>query len=153
MAEFMDTKKRRWPVALTVGDIRRIRTATGVDLLSLFDEKSTALMELQTDLQLLLDVLFEATRKAREAKGVDDEEFADSLDADCAESAVNALLEALVDFFPSARRAALRAALAASNRAIETACKTATKQIEALDVEAIISAAKSGSESMNAPGS
>jgi hypothetical protein len=144
MAEFTDTKNRRWQITLTVGDVRRVKAATGVDLLALFDEQDSPLLRLQDDLQLLLDVLFEATRPAREAKGVSDDDFADSLDADAAESAVNCLMLALVDFFPSARRDALRAAMKAADRAMTAAGKAAVTQIEALDVDAIVADAVSG---------
>lgn len=107
MARFTDTRKRTWQVDLSIADVRRIRDATDVDLLAVFEDGSI-LERLATDPITLVDVLFVACSVQAEKEGISDEDFGRGLAGDAIDDATRALLEAIVDFFPNARRAILR---------------------------------------------
>lgn len=128
---FTDARGRSWPLTMNVNTVRRVKAACGVDLLDLVtltgsEVKTDTLDRLADDPCLLVDVLFEIVRPAANDCNVTPEAFADALDGDAIEAATVALLEAVIDFFPSAKRRALKAMLAASRR-------FADKQAEALD--------------------
>jgi hypothetical protein len=128
---FTDARGRSWPLTINVNTVRRVKAACGVDLLSLVNLSAEGvtcdlLDRLAGDPCLLVDVLFELVRPSADDLHVSPEAFAEALDGDALEGATVALLEAVIDFFPAAKRKALKAMLDASRR-------FAQKQNEALD--------------------
>ena len=104
MHSFTDTKGRAWNLAVTYASVRRVRELVGVDLLKL-DEK---LFEQLADPIKLVDVLFALCRPQAEALKVTDEDFGESLCGDPIETASDALMGAVGDFFPSRRKSLLQ---------------------------------------------
>jgi hypothetical protein len=104
MPTFQDGEGREWSIALSVGMVAKLRTDAKFDIgKSITDPKLVqALFEEPETVGKALWVLIE--RQARERK-VEPEDFAFSLTADALEGAINALIEAMVDFFlPSRQR-------------------------------------------------
>jgi len=116
MSHFTDTANRRWNLSINVGTVKRVRELTDVDLLAILD-RPQMLSELAGDAVRFFDVLFVMIKPQADQLQVTDEMFGESLDGAVIESATNAFLEALVDFFPGARKATLQKVL---SRAKET---------------------------------
>ena len=111
MRQFKDSADRTWELSVTVGTIRRVRDLVHVDLMELIggDEGGNPelLTRLAADPVLLVDVLYAICKPQCDQAGVSDVEFGESLLGDAIDHATTALLEAIVDFFPSGRRPAL----------------------------------------------
>ena len=109
MARFTDNQGRQWLVEFTIGDIRRIARRTGIDLMGLLDKPAAdsagprLLDRLQTDLSLVIDLVFAAVEPQAVERNLSDEDFGRSLDGAAAGAAETALWEALADFFQPLR--------------------------------------------------
>ncbi len=110
MPHFTDTAGHRWNLALSVGTVKRVRELSGVDLLTILD-KPQALVDLASDPVRFVDVLFIVIKPQADQIGICDEAFGESLDGETVEAATDAFLEALVDFFPGARKTTLKRVL------------------------------------------
>lgn len=107
MATFKDNAGREWEVALDAPTIRKIREAhDGLDLAGV---DGAAYEKLADDPILLVDVLWTICRKQAQQAEVDDEAFGRALVGDAIDGAVQALLRAISDFFPHAKRAVILA--------------------------------------------
>jgi hypothetical protein len=94
-------------VQITVGTIADVRAALEVDLVDL---KGNIFQRLQSDPMLLCDVLYIVCKEQADTAGVSDVDFGRAMGGDAIDDATDALLEALINFFPRERREALRAA-------------------------------------------
>ncbi|MFV0445673.1 MAG: hypothetical protein ACK5Q5_18990 [Planctomycetaceae bacterium] len=103
MPQFTDADGREWRLAITINDIRRVRAEVGVDLAN----AGPRLFEQLSDPVQLVDTLHCLLRGACENRNLDAVGFANSMRGDTLEQATEALLEAIIDFFPSRQRAAL----------------------------------------------
>jgi len=128
MKSFTDNLGRTWTLVVNVAAIKRVRALCGVDLNAIVeidkDQNPTAelLERLSTDPVLLVDVLFAVCKPECDQKGVTDEDFGAAMAGDAIEQATGALLDEIVDFFPTAKRMALQKILAATRR-FETLAK------------------------------
>lgn len=121
MKTYKDCTGKEWGVSVTVGTIKRVKDLIGVNLL---DAVSTDLIDkMRSDPVLLCDILYAVCKPQADADGVSDEAFGESLAGDAITSATEALLDEIVDFFPSSQRTTLRKAL--------TKIEAAEKQIQA----------------------
>jgi hypothetical protein len=100
MPKFTDADGREWSLALTIGDIRRVRQEVNVDLA----EVGQSLFESLSDPVKLVDVLHALLVEECKARGIDAVAFARGMRGDTLDDASRQLLEAIVDFFPSRRR-------------------------------------------------
>ena len=122
MHGFKDLAGRYWSVRVDVGAVKRVRSALGVDLMQVAQGKNSeggrepgVLERLASDPVLLVDVIYVLCRDQAEAHGVSDEEFGAAMAGDALDHAVQAMLGAIVDFFPHPReRAALKRLLEAA---------------------------------------
>lgn len=101
MAEFVDAASRRWNVNITVATIKRVKELTGVNLGTVLMDEMKGLREITGDIMKAIDVVFAICKPQADALGVTDEQFGEALVGRNIEDCMNALLEALVDFFPS----------------------------------------------------
>lgn len=122
MKTFRDNKRRVWTLEVNVAAIKRVRGLCKVDLNSIVEVDSenrpTArlLEQLSSDPVLLVDVLYAICKPDADKQGVTDEEFGEAMAGDAIEQATEALLDEIVDFFPSARRQVMRKILNATRR-------------------------------------
>lgn len=110
MNSFTDNRGRKWEVAVTVAVVKRVKATLNVDLLSVVEGKDL-LLRLQSDPLLLCDVLFVVVKQQADAAGISDEDFGAALAGDAIADAAAALLDALVNFFPSPKRTILESQL------------------------------------------
>lgn len=152
MKTFTDTTGRTWTVAINVDAIRRVRALLEINLLDAVDGR--LLERLVTDPILLCDILFALVKPEAEAQNVSDEDFGRALGGDVLDQATTALLEELVDFFPSGRRMVLRKALEKLKKLETLALEATTKRLESDELEQKLAAAfASSGSSGNSPGS
>jgi hypothetical protein len=139
MHKFTDTQGRDWNVCVNVGTIRRAKAATGIDLLTLMDipeepkegeeRKPTLLESLADDYEKLVALLASLCAVQMKERNIDEDAFVEAFNGDTLESATNALVEEVIDFFPQPRRDYLRAIKAATDKA---AAKTAESMEKAV---------------------
>jgi len=133
MHTFTDPAQRTWTVAINVAAVRRVRDALKLDLLSVIDGE--LLEKLAGDPCLLCDVLYVLCKPQAEERGIGDEQFGELLAGDVIDAATQALIEELIDFFPSRTRRPLgemRAKLMALQAALT---RKSLAKLDALDVE------------------
>ena len=106
MKTFKDENGRDWEIVVNVDAARRVRDILGVNIAS--TETGGVLESIAEDPILLCDLLYVLCKPQADAAGVSDEQFGQALAGDAIDRATTAFLEALVDFFPSRRRAVLR---------------------------------------------
>ncbi|GIX04627.1 MAG: hypothetical protein KatS3mg114_0496 [Planctomycetaceae bacterium] len=151
MHTFNDTQGRTWTVTINVDAIRRVRALLNINLLETVEGK--LLERLITDPVLLCDILFALIQPEAEAKQVSDEDFGRALGGDVLDHATTALLEELVDFFPSGRRAVFRKALEKLKQLEGIALETATRRLESSELEQQMAAALASIPAAATPGS
>jgi hypothetical protein len=104
MRSFKDRDGVEWQVSVTLGLARRIKLELGVDLLSNSNE-SNGFLKLSQDVELLAISLYTACEKQAKDRNVADvDAFLSRLEGDSIQSATDAFLWAVIDFFPEARK-------------------------------------------------
>ena len=104
---FKDTEGREWLLRVDVDAVRRLR-ANGIDFQKLVKNN---LADLKEDFELLGNFLFVLCQEQAEKRKLTDSEFGRALAGDVILHATDALVEAIIDFFPNseARQAIRRA--------------------------------------------
>ena len=103
MRKFKDEAGREWIVRVDVGTIRRARDRHSIDLDGILSE-SEPLRRLADDIVLRVDILWCCVEEQAKQRGVTAGQFAEGLYGEAIESATEALMEAIIDFFPKSRR-------------------------------------------------
>lgn len=103
--KFTDNAGDEWLVFIDTRTVRAARKELGYDLMATFTERK--LLELAGDPPLVVDLVYLACREQCDQRGVSDREFGKRLVGDSVEHASDALLRALADFFPTAKRRVL----------------------------------------------
>jgi hypothetical protein len=106
MKQFKDTQGRDWQVEINIGQIKAVRDALHVDLYALFADEAERLF---SDPVRLVDTLYVLCRRQAEDRKMSDVDFGGLFEGDVLEASANALVEAMLDFFPTSRRRILRA--------------------------------------------
>ncbi|QDU76883.1 hypothetical protein Pan97_39400 [Bremerella volcania] len=128
MKTFNDNAGRTWTVAINVECIKRVKTLLSVNLLDAIEGK--LIEQLVSDPILLCDVIFAICKPEADTKEISDEEFGRAMAGDAIDNATTALLEELVDFFPSGKRQVLAKALAKLKTFQSKAVETASKRLD-----------------------
>lgn len=128
MKTFTDNTGRTWSIAINVGAVKRVRSGLDVNLLDAVEGK--LIERLVSDPVLLCDVIFVLCQQEAEARGITDEQFGQAMAGDAIDSATSALLEELVDFFPSGKRQVLTKALAKLKAFEAKAIELASKRLD-----------------------
>ena len=129
---FTDAKGRRWAVDVSVTAVKRVKKLTGVNLYALVDDGFKPLEALLGDPCQLVDVAYALVKDEADAAGVTDEQFGAGLGGDSIGALADAFVEALVDFFPDARRRqALRDVIAKGKKVADLVDRRAAREIAA----------------------
>ncbi len=141
---FTDAKGKTWYVAITVNTLKKVRAALQIDLGKVVEDKQL-LMRLALEPEFMVDVLYLAVQD-QAGPSVDGMAFAEALGGgDGLEAAANALLTAIVDFFPKHRREPLMAALLKLQEVQAKASTIAVQEIKNMTMEKLLPQVKSGS--------
>lgn len=164
MQTFKDATGRTWQISVNFTSLKRVKCQTGIDLTKLVDPHSDVISRLTSDLFMLFDCLVALLQPQLDANSLTAEAFGEALDEESADSAVIALLEGVIDFFPEKKRTLLRRALAKVTRAAERKqtgmLDRALKSVESPQFDRAIETAlarlnpsTSGSSATNSPAS
>ncbi|MCG3178307.1 MAG: hypothetical protein BIFFINMI_00633 [Phycisphaerae bacterium] len=157
MKTFTDTTGRTWDIVVNVDTIKRVRDLTKISLLEIVEPGNALVDRLASDVILVCDVLFAVVKPQADERKVSDTDFGRSLSGDVIDQATTALLEELIDFFPSRRRAILRQAwakvLSVKTRLEDKAEQEARTILADPRLEDQLMAALSGGSSGNSPAS
>ena len=171
MPTFTDNQDHVWDVAVNVAVLRRVRSRLGVDLMGLGTTDpppgpdpgapggDCLLARLVKDPALLCDVIYVVCQEQAEAGKISDEQFGARMAGDAIEAATRALLEGIVNFFPSRRdRERIKRAIAALWTIVETVqdeldARTSPAELKREAQKILAKLPKAGSSSTNAPGS
>ena len=128
MKTFADNTGRTWSIAINVGAVKRVRASLDVNLLDAVEGK--LIERLVSDPILLCDVIFVLCQQEAETRGITDEQFGQAMAGDAIDAATSALLEELVDFFPTGKRQVLTKALAKLKAFEAKAIELASKRLD-----------------------
>lgn len=104
---FTDNQDNTWFVRIDVNALRAIRSAHGVDLGKILGD-AKQLQILQDDICKLVDIIFDLVGEQAREMGVTAGDFGAALAGDSLSDAVDAFLEAAIDFLPESKRRILR---------------------------------------------
>lgn len=105
---FYDSAGRLWTPRIRVGELKRVKHLCGIDLLELVQptqpERFAQLMaRLLAEPILLIDILYCVCKDECDARGMTDEDFGRAMAGDVLDAAFDAILAAIIDFFPHRR--------------------------------------------------
>ncbi len=132
MKTFKDRNEKSWTVDINVRTVKRVKSMLEVNLLEALEGK--LITKLAADPILLCDVIYVICKPEADEAKITDEQFGAAMAGDAIESATEALLAELVDFFPQAKRRALRKALEKYKKVQELAVETAVNYLDSEDV-------------------
>jgi hypothetical protein len=128
MASFKDSSGKEYNVRLTVKTWRHVKEKTSVDLAGDFQK---SILLLHSDPLVFCNVLYHLVQDQHQG---DEESFADLLDGQTLEAARNAVVSAVIDFFPNQNQRATAAEMV--KRADALAEKVGTKAKLTMDQKA-----------------
>jgi len=130
---FLDNKNRRWELVVNVPTMTRVKQLLHVDLTQMFKDKCELLVRLSEDFELLVNVLYVLCEKQCTAANVTDEDFGAALVGDPLGNAHEALMQAVIDFFPmSSRREMAQKILGKAKEVDQSLMQCVLKQLDAL---------------------
>lgn len=107
---FKDIQNNNYNIAITMGKVKQVKESVGIDLLSVFDKPDE--MDKVNDPMNMVDIIYVLCKDqiARTHSNAENVEvaFGESLDGDSLETASNAFMRALVDFFPQKKKKHLK---------------------------------------------
>lgn len=135
MKLFRDKERREWTVDVTVATLRRIRDLAGLDLANPHQGDPPPIVRMDSDVSLLVDVLFAACKPQADAAGVDGEHFAAVLGGRALADARSALMQDLTLFFQESGRDDVARLMEAHERLMgrEVAANVASLDLEKID--------------------
>jgi chorismate mutase len=138
MPTFKDVNGQEWLLRLDVGKIRDVRELHHVNLATL---DGTAYDRLESDPELLVNVLWTLCKSQAPEKNINEQQFGEALVGDAIDHATAALLEAIAGFFPKSKREMVQT-LAKRTQAIrEVGLQKALAKINDPELEAKLTAA------------
>lgn len=133
MASFTDNAKTTWVIDLDAPKIVRIRSELGLDLVG---ADGSAYEKMVDDPILLFEVLWKLCSKQADDKKIDVDAFAQRITGDAIESATDAMVEAIADFFPKAKRELVRGLAQKTARIRAKGMAAAMKRVGDIKLEA-----------------
>jgi hypothetical protein len=113
MKTFKDLKGRTWDININYSTIKRIKDLLGINITDLINiDKETnldisLLTRYASDIVLLIDTLYCICKDQADKLNITDVEFGESFSGEEADNALNALVEEVINFFPTAKKTLL----------------------------------------------
>lgn len=101
MKVFKDSLGREWSYTLNVASMKKIRSATGIDLM----QADKTLPVLGDDMVALSEVLWVLCKQQAQDRGISEEQFYEGLSGEALDSARDGFFEEWADFFPPSQTA------------------------------------------------
>jgi len=128
MKLFKDVNGKEYSVAVNVLAVKKLR-AIGCDIMA---ADGSGIQQLANDPVLLLDALYTLCGSQ---VTVTQDEWLEAFSGDTIETATNAMVEAIIDFFPQSRRAVLQKGMAKSRELEKQILALAEQKIDLMDCE------------------
>ena len=132
MEVFKDAENREWSIRITISTVKDIRSLCDIDIM---EQSGEAIKSLGEDPCLLADVLYVSCKKEADEKGITDIQFGEGLRGDAIDSATEAFLNELVNFFPRARGQLMKKTLARAKILQKEAFEKIEGEIENLSLD------------------
>ncbi len=129
VASFTDRRGRDWTIVLDVAICRDVKAQLGVDLANWADGKAAS--KLWSDDAALVDVLWLLLKEQATDRGVDEREFARSLNGDVLADGLKAIEDAVVNFTRPDRRELVKKIAAKSGEVTTAAIQRAGEEVDA----------------------
>lgn len=114
-----------WTVSIRVGDLKRVKGMTGIDLVSVIEppkEGEMSLIEkLYNDPVLISDVVYALIQPQAQHKNITSEQFVEDLTGEDLQKATDIILDEIEAFFPEPKKGALRMMHRELNKAMKEA--------------------------------
>lgn len=148
MSVFKDRVGRQWTIDLTVGAVKRVKAALGLNLYELVDDDFKRFAALLSDPLTLVDVVWVLIADQAVKLGVTDEQFGESLAAESVQELADAFAAAYVDFFQDRSQAAvLQKVFAKAKQTAAAVMSENEAAIDRLDVASLVESLKKKSGS------
>lgn len=129
MKIWKDAEGHAYETKITVAEIRDVKTELGINLMDI--ATGDLLQKISEDVILLCDILYIINRSQAKEYGIDDVQFGRNLYGDALEDATHALMEEMINFFPSQRtRQLLTKAMTKGQERMDKALDLAEKSLE-----------------------
>lgn len=126
MNTFKDATGREWTLSFTVGKIRAVKNACGIDMNGPTNvENVCALISARED---LASVLWQLVKSV--AEGMSQDDFCEALDGDALEAGRAALNEAYIAWCPESSRAAVRNTIEKHDAALKQTADAIVERLE-----------------------
>lgn len=150
MPAFRDENGEQWQVRVTPAALERCRDLAGVDLLDIIGGEEFAVFI--GDPVRATKAIYAAVKPEADRKSVSESDFMERLFGDSLEQARQALMDAIVDFFPSpAERRARKALLAEIRRAIDEAYEEMEREATPDKLRELMKSAAASTSSPESP--
>ena len=137
MKTFKDNLGRSWLVDVNVTGIKRVRDLIRIDLYKVLDDEARLLHDLLADPVLLIDTVYVLCKDQCDRESLSGVRVGEAMGGDALEGAGEALLNAIVDFFPNARgRKNLQRVLEKGKQIQAKVISRGELLVEEIDVEA-----------------
>jgi hypothetical protein len=153
VARFKDHFGRDWDVEINVAQIKRVKNRLGHDIGKLEGDRITGLLSILEDPILLCDTLFVLCEQQAKDRGINDEQFGESLQGDAILEAQEKLLEAFANFYPSQSRPLFATLVQKLKNLRSVAIQAAGREIEKASTKAEADLLKSVTGSPESSGS
>ncbi|MEL7266716.1 MAG: hypothetical protein AAFP69_18175 [Planctomycetota bacterium] len=137
MPQFTDTKARRWDIQMNITVARRIKDDTEINVLEWIDNPES-FAECCNDVFIMSAILYSAVSPDANAKDIEPEDFGSAIDGETYDAATVALIQAIINFSPAAKRSILTRALAAVVRQRDLATTRVNEAINNGEIDRII---------------
>jgi len=153
--QFSDTEGRNWVVKVTVNRIKELRRDIGLNLAEALDPQKTVINELQNNVEVLANTVWVCCKDTKQEIDVDADMFCEALSGEVLDAATEALIGAIIDFFPKGKTELLRQSLAINSRMKERAKSQMAEHLteitdEVIDQALVLLVKQSGKESIAA---
>ena len=138
MATFTDELSREWKLALTVIELKKLKTEFQIDLAEFAGSGSTVFVRLASDPILLVDVLSCLLEEQIKKLGLDEKQFAAGIFGEGIERATSALVEAVINFSKPQEGRIIRAMWNKVQATRELATERVMDRMDALDLSKLV---------------
>ena len=153
MKSFCDDKGRKWDIAITIGDVKRVKDLLDVNLLEPEQGETPLLTRIGTDEILLCDIIYCLIKPQADNANITDIEFGQSLGGKAILDAQTAFYDELVNFFQSRGKTDKAKAIRLQQKMIAEAINLLDLKVQAMEgkEKQIVEKLMSGNTSMNLP--
>lgn len=137
MKVFKDALDRAHNLVITVGTLKVVKDALGVDLWRAFDDEAKVLQELLADPIRFTEAVY-VLCGGRPKDDAAEAEFCRGVDGDTLDRMATAFREELVDFYPPPRRPLLRRMIEKGAQVTEALQQKVSRRVDELTPEAVL---------------